>query len=75
MSHPVVTLRLIVDAKGNPEDVHILRSSARDLEEDDIALVNEVDQKSINAVKQYRFKPATCNGTAAPVMVNVEINF
>ena len=70
----VVTVQLTVNTKGKPENVHILTSSALDLE-DDIALVKEVDQRSINAVKQYRFIPAKCNGTAAPVMVNVEINF
>jgi len=71
----VVTVQLTVNTKGKPENVHILTSSARDLDEDDIALVKEVDQRSINSVKQYPFIPATCNGTAAPVMVNVEINF
>ncbi len=70
----VVTVQLTVNTKGKPENVHILTSSALDLE-DDIALVKEVDQRSINSVKQYPFIPATCNGTAAPVMVNVEINF
>jgi protein TonB len=34
-----------------------------------------LDEKAIEAVKQYRFKPAMLNGKAVPVEVNVEVNF
>jgi protein TonB len=60
----VVTVNLIVDAKGLPQNVHILRGVGMGL-----------DEKAVDAVKQYRFKPAMMGGKAVAVEVNVEVNF
>jgi protein TonB len=60
----VVTVNLIVDAKGMPQNVHVLRGVGMGL-----------DDKAVEAVKQYRFKPAMEAGKPVPVQLNVEVNF
>jgi TonB family protein len=57
-------VNLIVDAQGLPQNVHILRGVGMGL-----------DAKAVEAVKQYRFKPAMEGGKAVPVEVNIEVNF
>jgi periplasmic protein TonB len=60
----VCVVSLVVDAKGNPQRVQVVRHLGMGL-----------DQKAVAAVKQYRFKPATLQGRPVPVEVNVEVNF
>ena len=61
----VCIIGLIVDAQGRPEDVHVVR-----------ALGMGLDQKAMEAVRKYKFKPAMLNGkTPVPVYINVEVNF
>jgi protein TonB len=60
----VVTVNLIVDSKGMPQNVHVLRGVGMGL-----------DDKAVEAVKQYRFKPAMEAGKAVAVQLNVEVNF
>ena len=60
----VVLVNLIVDSKGNPQNVHILRGVGMGL-----------DEKAIEAVRQYKFKPAMEGGKPVPVELNVEVNF
>jgi TonB family protein len=57
---------VVVDAKGMPQNPHVLRCTD-----------SMFEKNSMNAVKQYRFKPAfrTSDGTAVPVTVAIEINF
>ena len=55
---------LIVDAQGNPQRVQGVRHLGMGL-----------DEKAVEAVKQYRFKPATLQGKPVPVEVNIEVNF
>jgi TonB family protein len=57
-------VNLIVDANGVPQNVHILRGVGMGL-----------DEKAVEAVRQYRFKPAMEDGKPVPVELNVEINF
>jgi len=59
-----VLVNLIVDAKGMPENVHVARGVGMGL-----------DQKAVEAVKQYRFKPALENGKPVAVELNVLVNF
>jgi len=59
-----VTVALVVDTQGNPRDVHIARGVGMGL-----------DEKAIDAVRQYKFKPAMLAGKPVPVEVNVEVNF
>jgi len=60
----VVLVGLIVDLKGMPQNVHILRGVGMGL-----------DEKAMEAVRQYRFKPGTENGKAVATYLNVEVNF
>jgi protein TonB len=60
----VCVVQIVVDAQGNVQRARPLRPLGMGL-----------DEKAIEAVKQYRFKPAMLNGKAVPVEVNVEVNF
>lgn len=60
----IVIVHLIVDASGNPRDVHVARSYKPDF-----------DAQAIKAVKQYRFKPAEQAGKPVAVALNIEVNF
>jgi protein TonB len=60
----VVTVNLIVDTKGLPQNVRVIRGVGMGL-----------DEKALEAVRQYKFKPAMENGHPVPVQVNVEVNF
>ncbi len=54
-------LSTIVDAHGMPQYVRVVRTLGMGL-----------DEKAVEAVNQYRFKPAMKDGMPVPVMVNVE---
>jgi protein TonB len=60
----IVTVNLIVDTQGRPQNVHVLRGAGMGL-----------DDKAVAAVRQYRFKPAMEGGKPVPVELNVEVNF
>jgi protein TonB len=60
----VCVVSLIVDAQGNPQRVAVVRHLGMGL-----------DEKAVEAVKQYKFKPATLQGKPVPVEVNIEVNF
>jgi TonB family protein len=34
-----------------------------------------LDEKALEAVRQYKFKPAVFNGKPVPVEINIEVNF
>ena len=59
-----VVLWLVVDADGLPQKIKVQRSLGMGL-----------DEQAIKAVSQWRFQPATKNGTPVPVIINVEVNF
>lgn len=59
-----VLVNLYVDTNGNPSHVHVIRGVGMGL-----------DEKAVEAVKQYRFKPAMENGKPVLVELNVEVNF
>jgi len=61
-----VVISLIVDAQGNPQNVHVSRSLGMGL-----------DEKAIEAVRQYKFKPAieAKSGKSVPVPISVEVRF
>jgi protein TonB len=60
----ICVVSLVVDAQGNPQRVQVVRHLGMGL-----------DQKAVDAVKQYRFKPATLQGKPVPVEVNIEVTF
>ena len=64
----VVVVSCVVDEKGAPRQVHVIRS-----------LSDAFDQSAVRAVEQYRFSPAMLQteSTSKPVAVevNIEVNF
>jgi TonB family protein len=60
----VCIIGLIVDVRGNPQNVHVVRTLGMGL-----------DEKAMEAVRLYRFKPATLNGIPVPVPITVEMDF
>jgi len=61
----VCLISLVVDAQGNPQDIHIAR-----------ALGMGLDEKAIEAIRQYKFRPAMKDGkTPVPVPITIEVDF
>jgi protein TonB len=61
----VCIVQIIVDAQGNPQNPRVVR-----------ALGMGLDEKAIEAVMKYKFKPARENGKPVAVWpVNIEVNF
>jgi protein TonB len=57
-------ISLVIDEHGMPHDLQVIRS-----------LEPSLDQNALNAVSQYRFKPAMRNGTPFSVRITVEVDF
>lgn len=61
----VCLIGLIVDAQGKPQNIHVVR-----------ALGMGLDEKALDAIRQYKFKPAMMDGkTPVPVMITIEVDF
>ena len=60
----VVLISLIVDAQGNPQNPRVVRPLGMGL-----------DEKALEAVRKYKFKPAMKEGKPVPVMMSIEVNF
>ncbi|MBZ5646731.1 MAG: energy transducer TonB [Acidobacteriia bacterium] len=60
----VVLLWLVVGPDGRPHDIRVSRSLGMGL-----------DQKAVEAVKQWKFEPAMKDGRPVAVQINVEVNF
>jgi periplasmic protein TonB len=59
-----VVLWLVVGPDGKPRDIRVLRTLGLGL-----------DEKAIEAVKNWRFEPAMKDGKPVSVQINVEVNF
>ncbi|MBM3812818.1 MAG: energy transducer TonB [Acidimicrobiia bacterium] len=59
-----VVLSVVVDEKGNPRDLRVIR-----------ALGLGLDEKAIEAVQKWRFKPGFLQGKPVAVAATVEVNF
>ena len=60
----VAVVSCIVDTDGLPRQVHIVRRLGMGL-----------DEKAIEAVRQYRFQPSTLHGNPVAVAITIEVNF
>ena len=61
----VCIVSLIVDTQGNPQNPKVVRPLGMGL-----------DEKALEAVRKYKFKPAMKDGkTPVPVMIDVEVDF
>lgn len=59
-----VGIELIVDAQGNPQDIRVTRHLGMGLE-----------QKAIEAVRQYKFRPAMYQGHPVAVQIVIDVAF
>ncbi len=59
-----VQVYLIVGVDGTPSHVRVVRGVGMGL-----------DEKAVEAVRQYKFKPAMQNGKAVPVDLYIDVNF
>jgi TonB family protein len=60
----VVSIQLIVDRQGNPQNIHLARHLGMGL-----------DEKAIEAVRQYKFRPAMYQGHPVAVQMEISVNF
>jgi TonB family protein len=59
-----VLLQVVIDENGVPQNIFVVR-----------ALGLGLDQKAIEAVQQWRFKPSFLNGRPVSVSATIEVNF
>ncbi len=59
-----VVLFVVVDEKGNPKDLKVIRPLGLGL-----------DQKAIEAVEKWKFSPGKKDGKPVPVQATIEVNF
>lgn len=59
-----VVFSLVVDVDGVPQDIKLLR-----------ALGKGLDEKAEEALRQWRFSPATNHGEPVPTKATIEMNF
>lgn len=60
----VVVVQMVVDRDGKVRDAHVIRSLGLGL-----------DEKALEAVRQWKFEPAKKNQQAVAVNINVEVSF
>ena len=60
----ICVVSIVVDPQGNPKEIHVVRPLGMGL-----------DEKAVEAVKQYKFKPAYYQGHPVAVVMNIEVNF
>jgi TonB family protein len=59
-----VSLSLVVDASGNPQNIRVVRS-----------LDPGLDQKAIEAVREWKFQPGQKDGKAVAVITTIQVYF
>jgi TonB family protein len=59
-----VEIQLIVDSEGNPQNIRVIRHLGMGL-----------DEKAMEAVRQYRFKPAMYQGHPVAVQIVIDLAF
>jgi TonB family protein len=59
-----VSVQLIVDSEGNPQNVRLVNHLGMGL-----------DEKAVEAVKQYRFRPAMYQGHPVSVQILIDVDF
>lgn len=60
----MVTLLLVVGPDGHPYDIHVRQSLGMGL-----------DEKALEAVRTWLFRPATLNGQPVATQIEIEVDF
>jgi TonB family protein len=68
-------VNITVDEMGKPQHVHVVRSITTMVPESLRAAALPLDQKAVDAVNKYRFRPATCNGKPVPTLLDIQLQF
>jgi protein TonB len=50
--------------EGKPQNLRVTNSAG-----------NNFDQAALDAVRRWKFQPASCNGVPMPVIVSIQVNF
>ena len=64
-----VLVKINVDKNGNPTHIHVIRRIGAN------GIGMGLDESAVEAVRQYKFKPAMKNGKPVMVEMNIEVNF
>ena len=59
-----VNISLVVDTKGRPQNLRVTSPGNK-----------SVDSNALDAVRRWRFEPATCEGQPVPVQITVDVQF
>ena len=76
-----IKVKFIVDKDGSTRNFTVVRSAAENMadtnkaERKDREAALSLDPKAIEAVRQYRFEPATFQGKPVPCWLTIEVNF
>jgi periplasmic protein TonB len=60
----VCLISIIVDTHGNPQNPRVVQRLGMGL-----------DEKAIEAIRRYKFKPGTRDGKPVPVLITIEVDF
>ncbi len=60
----VCLISIIVDSHGNPQNPRVVQRLGMGL-----------DEKAIEAIRHYKFKPGTKDGKPVPVLITIEVDF
>jgi TonB family protein len=60
----VCLISIIVDTQGNPQNPRVVQRLGMGL-----------DEKAIEAIRRYKFKPGTKDGKPVPVLITIEVDF
>ena len=71
----IVTLSVVVDESGKPKEVKVKRSLVPAVDPKYRAVARDLDEKAVEAARQYRFNPGLRNGKPVAVAMDLEINF
>jgi TonB family protein len=71
----ITIVRIMVDTHGNPQDIRVDRSMAKDVDENLRETALLLDKQALKTIRQYRFAPATYQGKPVPLEIRVYIEF
>jgi periplasmic protein TonB len=70
-----VVVGLKVGTDGLPRDVHVVHSAAEGVKPKLRTAAASLDEKALEAVRQYRFKPGLYEGKVVQTALTIHVNF